>query len=151
VGSHENWQQPFEAIPVGKGRCMRQGDAIAVLTIGPIGVKVARICEALAVNGLKVGHYDMRFVKPLDAALLHDVFGHYKAIVTIEDGTLIGGMGSAVIEFMSDHGYHCPVKRLGIPDHFIDHGSQMELFKEVGLDMESMKQAILDLEATLRG
>lgn len=150
VGSHDNWQQPFEAIPVGKGRKMRQGDAIAVLSIGPIGVKVARVCEALAVNGLQVGHYDMRFVKPLDAALLHEVFGQYKAVVTIEDGTLIGGMGSAVIEFMSDHGYHCPVKRLGIPDHFIDHGSQMELFKEVGLDMESMKQAILTLEASLR-
>lgn len=151
VGSHDQWQQPFEAIPVGKGRCLRRGDAIAVLSIGPLGVKVARVCEALSVNGLQVGHYDMRFVKPLDTDLLHEVFSHYKAVVTIEDGTLIGGMGSAVIEFMSDHGYHCPVKRLGIPDYFIDHGSQMELFKEVGLDMESMKQAILSLKATLEG
>jgi 1-deoxy-D-xylulose-5-phosphate synthase len=129
---------------------MRKGDDIAVLSIGPIGVKVGRVCDALAVNGLQVGHYDMRFVKPLDSDLLHEVFGHYKAVMTIEDGTLIGGMGSAVIEFMSDHGYRCPVKRLGIPDHFIDHGSQMELFKEVGLDMESMKQAILKLMDTLR-
>ncbi|MCA1744835.1 MAG: 1-deoxy-D-xylulose-5-phosphate synthase, partial [Bacteroidales bacterium] len=150
VGSHDNWQQPFEAIPVGKGRCLRKGDAIAVLSLGPIGVKVGRICEALSESGLLVGHYDMRFVKPLDTDLLHEVFSQYKAVVTVEDGTIIGGMGTAVIEFMSDHGYHCPVKRLGLPDQFIDHGSQMELFKEVGLDMESMKQTLLNLAASLR-
>lgn len=150
VGSHDNWQQPFEAIPIGKGRCLRKGDAIAVLSLGPLGVKVGRICDALSESGLQVGHYDMRFVKPLDTDLLHEVFSHYKAVVTVEDGTIIGGMGTAVIEFMSDHGYHCPVKRLGLPDQFIEHGSQMELFKEVGLDMESMKQTLLNLDASLR-
>ncbi|GAO29362.1 1-deoxy-D-xylulose 5-phosphate synthase [Geofilum rubicundum JCM 15548] len=149
VGSHEIWQRPFEQIQVGKGRCLRKGEEIAVLTIGPLGVKAGRVCEALASNGLQVGHYDMRFVKPLDTDLLHEVFSDYKAIVTIEDGTIVGGMGTAVIEFMADHGYHCPVKRLGVPDRIIEHGSQMELFKEVGLDMESMKQAILEMKAAL--
>jgi 1-deoxy-D-xylulose-5-phosphate synthase len=150
VGSHDIWQQPFEEIEVGKGRCLRKGDMIAVLTIGPIGVKVGRVCEALAVNGFQVGHYDMRFVKPLDADLLHEVFSHYKGVVTIEDGTIVGGMGTAVLEFMADNGYHCPVKRLGIPDRIIEHGSQMELFKEVGLDMESIKAVVRDFEVALR-
>jgi len=150
VGSHTCWQQPFEEIPIGRGRCLRKGENIAILSIGPIGVKVGRVCDALKEEGLNPGHYDMRFVKPIDIELLHEVFSSYKAIITIEDGTIIGGMGSAVIEFMSDHGYSCPVKRLGVPDSFIEHGSQIELFREIGLDMEGIKHEILKLVASLQ-
>jgi 1-deoxy-D-xylulose-5-phosphate synthase len=145
AGSIIDWQQPFHQIEVGTGRKLRDGDRLAFLSIGPIGVKVARVCEDLQKEGLSVAHYDMRFVKPLDEALLHEVFGKFKAVITIEDGTIVGGLGTAVLEFMSDNGYQCSVKRMGIPDRFVDHGTQTELFKECGLDMESMRQNARDI------
>lgn len=145
VGSNEDWRQPFSEIETGKGRCLRRGKKVAVLTLGPLGVKVARICKELAQQGIEVGHYDVRFVKPLDEQMLHEVFSSYTTIVTIEDGAIAGGMGSAILEFMSENGYQCKVKRLGIPDRFVEHGSQMALYKEIGLDMESIRGLIEEL------
>jgi 1-deoxy-D-xylulose-5-phosphate synthase len=149
IGTIVDWEKPFAEIEVGTGRHLRAGNQLAFLSIGPIGVKVARVCDDLMKEGLSVAHYDMRFVKPLDEALLHQVFGKFKRVITIEDGTIVGGLGSAVLEFMSDHGYNCRVKRMGIPDRFVDHGTQTELFKECGLDMESMRQNARELIATL--
>ncbi len=145
VGSNEDWRQPFSEIETGKGRCLQRGKKVAVLTLGPLGVKVARICKELAQQGIEVGHYDVRFVKPLDEQMLHEVFSSYTTIVTIEDGAIAGGMGSAILEFMSENGYQCKVKRLGIPDRFVEHGSQMALYKEIGLDMESIRGLIEEL------
>ncbi len=145
VGSNEDWRQPFSEIETGKGRCLRRGKKVAVLTLGPLGVKVARVCKELAQQGIEVGHYDVRFVKPLDEQMLHEVFSSYTTIVTIEDGAIAGGMGSAILEFMSENGYQCKVKRLGIPDRFVEHGSQMALYKEIGLDMESIRGLIEEL------
>ncbi|HBX89081.1 MAG TPA: 1-deoxy-D-xylulose-5-phosphate synthase [Marinilabiliaceae bacterium] len=145
VGSNEDWRQPFSEIETGKGRCLRRGKKVAVLTLGPLGVKVARVCKELAQQGIEVGHYDVRFVKPLDEQMLHEVFSSYTTVLTIEDGAIAGGMGSAILEFMSENGYQCKVKRLGIPDRFVEHGSQMALYKEIGLDMESIRGLIEEL------
>lgn len=145
VGSNEDWRQPFSEIDTGKGRCLRRGKKVAVLTLGPLGIKVARVCKELAQQGIEVGHYDVRFVKPLDEQMLHEVFSSYTTVLTIEDGAIAGGMGSAILEFMSENGYQCKVKRLGIPDRFVEHGSQMALYKEIGLDMESIRGLIEEL------
>lgn len=145
VGSNEDWRQPFSEIETGKGRCLRRGKKVAVLTLGPLGVKVARVCKELAQQGIEVGHYDVRFVKPIDEQMLHEVFSSYTTVLTIEDGAIAGGMGSAILEFMSENGYQCKVKRLGIPDRFVEHGSQMALYKEIGLDMESIRGLIEEL------
>lgn len=145
VGSNEDWRQPFSEIDTGKGRCLRRGKKVAVLTLGPLGVKVARVCKELDQQGIEVGHYDVRFVKPLDEQMLHEVFSSYTTVLTIEDGAIAGGMGSAILEFMSENGYQCKVKRLGIPDRFVEHGSQMALYKEIGLDMESIRGLIEEL------
>jgi len=142
IGSNVEWRTPFVEIPVGVGRKLRDGEHLAILSIGPIGVKIRRICDDLQKEGLLIAHYDMRFVKPLDEALLHEVFSRYKLVVTVEDGTLVGGMGSAVAEFMVDNGYYSTIKRMGIPDRFIEHGTQTELFKECGLDMENIRNTI---------
>ncbi len=143
IGSNIEWRTPFVEIPVGTGRKLKDGEHLAILSIGPIGVKIRRICDDLQKEGLLIAHYDMRFVKPLDEALLHEVFSRYKLVMTVEDGTLVGGMGSAVAEFMVDNGYNNNIiKRMGIPDRFIEHGTQTELFKECGLDMENIRNTI---------
>jgi 1-deoxy-D-xylulose-5-phosphate synthase len=150
VGSLVNWQQPFEALPVGKGRCLRKGSGVAVLSIGPLGAKMARVCEQLAEAGMNAGHYDVRFVKPLDEDLLHEVFQTYAKVLTVEDGTIVGGLGSAVAEFMADHNYQgVELRRMGVPDRFVDHGTQMELFREVGLDMETIRRTLEQLFSEL--
>ncbi|MDG5799272.1 1-deoxy-D-xylulose-5-phosphate synthase [Marinilabiliaceae bacterium ANBcel2] len=137
-GTHIDWQQPFSKIEKGRGRELRQGDDIAFLSIGQIGLKVDSVCERLKEEGIFAAHYDMRFVKPLDEELLHNVFSKFDSVITIEDGTIVGGFGSAVLEFMSEKGYYSRVLRLGIPDKYIEHGSQDELYKEVGLDIETI-------------
>lgn len=144
-GSLIDWQTPFEKIEIGTGRKLAGGNDLAFLTIGPVGVKVARIVQELKKEGISAGHYDMRFVKPLDEALLHEVFPKYKRIITIEDGTIIGGLGSAVLEFMTENGYQATVKRLGIPDRFIDQGTQTELARDCGFDMESIRNAAREI------
>lgn len=145
IGSLIDWRTPFKEIAVGKGRKLCDGDDVAFLSIGPIGVKVARVCDDLKQEGFSVAHYDMRFAKPVDEELLHEVFGKFKQVISIEDGTIVGGMGSAVVEFMADHGYEARVKRMGVPDRFVEHGTQSELFRECALDMESMRQAVRDM------
>jgi len=129
-----DWQRPFKAIKVGKGRIVCDGDDIAILTIGHIGNEVVKAMQALNNDGYFPAHYDLRFVKPLDEALLHDVFQKFSKIITVEDGCLEGGMGSAVLEFMADNNYHAHVIRLGIPDLVIEHGEQPELWADCGYD-----------------
>lgn len=136
-----DWRCPLEEIPVGKGRKLRNGlGETAVLTIGPIGNVAA---EAIEESGLDIAHYDMRFLKPLDEDILEEVGKRYKRIVTIEDGAIEGGLGTAVLEWMSDHGYKPEVKRLGLPDQFVEHGTPAELYRIVGLDKESIKKTLL--------
>ncbi|MGM0375334.1 MAG: 1-deoxy-D-xylulose-5-phosphate synthase [Bacteroidota bacterium] len=146
-GSRVDWQTPFEKIEVGTGRRLAQGRDLAFLTIGPVGVKVQRIVEDLKEENISAGHYDMRFVKPVDESLLHEVFGQYSRVITIEDGTIVGGMGSAVLEFMSEHGYRASVKRIGIPDQFIDQGTQTELTRDCGFDMGSIRETARQMAA----
>jgi len=132
------WKTPMKEIKVGTGRKMIHGDDLAILTIGPVGNFATEASARLEKEGISAAHYDMRFAKPIDELLLHEVFGKFKKVITVEDGCLTGGMGSAVLEFMSDHGYFAQVIRLGIPDRFVDHGSQPELYKECSFDADSI-------------
>ena len=140
-GVMTDWKTPFEAVKVGTGRKVQSGEEIAFLSLGPIGNYVTKAIEALSLIGISAAHYDMRFAKPIDEILLHEVMGKFKHIITVEDGCLQGGMGSAVLEFMGDNGYACQVKRLGIPDRYIEHGTQDELYTECGFDVASMVTA----------
>ena len=121
-GVMPNWKTPLQAIPVGQGRCIKSGEEVAILTLGHIGNYAVEACTALSKEGLNPAHYDMRFVKPLDEQLLHEIFSTFKKVITVEDGCLMGGFGSAVLEWMVDQGYQAQVKRLGIPDDVIEHG-----------------------------
>ncbi|MCB9171118.1 MAG: 1-deoxy-D-xylulose-5-phosphate synthase [Flavobacteriales bacterium] len=150
-GVMTEWKTPFKAIKVGTGRRLRGGNDIAVLSIGHIGNIAAKGIGALEAEGYSVAHYDMRFVKPLDELLLHEVFGKFRQVVTMEDGCITGGMGSAVLEFMVDHGYQAQVRRLGIPDRFIEHGSQPELYTECGFDDVALVATVKDLLAERKG
>jgi 1-deoxy-D-xylulose-5-phosphate synthase len=141
-GVMPDWQKPMQEIEVGTGRLIHDGDDLAILSIGHIGNLVTEAVEKLENNHISVAHYDMRFVKPLDEALLHKVGKKFKKIITVEDGTIIGGLGSAVLEFFADHNYQLQVTRLGVPDQFIDHGSQQVLYKECGYDVQGICQAV---------
>ena len=134
-----DWHCPLTEINVGTGRCLRQGERVAIVSIGPIGNNATK---AIAQSGLNVGHYDLRFLKPLDDALLHDICQHYDHLITLEDGCMQGGMGSAVLEWMNDHGYVLPVTRMGIPDEFIEHGTVDELQHICHMDVDSIVAAI---------
>ncbi|MBR6138674.1 MAG: 1-deoxy-D-xylulose-5-phosphate synthase [Prevotella sp.] len=138
-GSVVDWRCPIEEIAVGKGRCLHEGTDVAVLSFGPLGVEVEKVIDDVS---LSVAHYDMRFVKPLDEEILDEVGRKFKRIVTIEDGSREGGFGSAVLEWMSDHGYTPQIKRLGLPDKFVEHGTVAELQKITGIDAESIKKAV---------
>jgi len=144
-GVMTEWKTPFKEITIGTGRKVRSGNDIAVLSIGHIGNIAAKGIDALQAEGYSVAHYDMRFAKPIDEMLLHEVFGKFKHVITIEDGCIMGGMGSAVLEFMADHGYQAQVKRLGIPDHFIEHGTQKELYAECGFDDIALIAAVKEM------
>jgi 1-deoxy-D-xylulose-5-phosphate synthase len=133
-----DWQRPLKAIKVGKGRKICDGEDLAILTIGHIGNEVVKAMTELNAEDYYPAHYDLRFVKPLDEALLHEVFKKFKKVITVEDGCLEGGMGSAVLEFMADHNYNSQVVRLGIPDKVIEHGDQPELWAECGYDAKSI-------------
>ena len=136
-----DWRSPFEEITVGTGRCLRAGTDVAVITLGPIGNDVAKLLDEM--QGTKqVAHYDLRFVKPLDENLLQDIGRKFNKIITIEDGVRNGGMGSAVMEWMSDHGFRPQIVRMGLPDAFIEHGSVAELRQLVGLDANSIRKEI---------
>jgi 1-deoxy-D-xylulose-5-phosphate synthase len=133
-----DWQRPMKAIPVGKGRKVCDGEEVAILSIGAIGNEVVKATQELNNEGYNPAHYDLRFVKPLDEALLHEVFTSFDKVITVEDGCLEGGMGSAVLEFMADNGYTASVTRLGIPDKVIEHGEQPELWAECGYDAKAI-------------
>jgi 1-deoxy-D-xylulose-5-phosphate synthase len=137
TGTSTDWQQPFEKIAIGKGIQLKKGTKIAVLSAGTIAKNVSDAIK-LAENTLEIAHFDMRFVKPLDAKLLHTILKDYKTIFTIEDGTIIGGFGAAILEFSSQNNYHNKIKILGIPDNFIAHGSVSELQNKIGLDAKSL-------------
>lgn len=137
-----DWKTPMREIPIGQGRIVKEGEDVAILTIGHIGNYAVTACETLEKEGFNPAHYDMRFVKPLDEALLHEVFGKFKKVVTVEDGCLMGGFGSAVLEWMVDNGYSATVRRLGIPDAIIEHGEQIELHRECGFDPEGIANAV---------
>ena len=141
-GVMPDWQTPMEEIKDGTGRLVQEGEEVAILTIGHIGNYVAEAQKLLDVEGLQPAHYDMRFVKPLDEELLHKVFSKFDKVITVEDGCLMGGFGSAVLEFMADHGYQAQLKRLGIPDTVIEHGEQLELHAECGFDPAGIADAV---------
>jgi 1-deoxy-D-xylulose-5-phosphate synthase len=138
-GSIVDWQCPFREIPVGKGRKLHDGNALAILTIGPLGVRVRRLIEE---NRIDAAHYDMRFLKPIDTEILHEVGERFHKIITLEDGVVKGGLGSEVLEYMSDHGYHPDIIRLGLPDNFVEHGTPAQLHHLVGIDDEGILNAI---------
>ena len=149
-GSLVDWHCPLEEIPVGKGRCLREGSDVAVITIGPIGIQAAQAIEEISQlstsnSPLSVAHYDLRFLKPLDEELLTTIGRRFQKIITIEDGVRNGGMGSAVLEWMSEHGFTPVIRRLGLPDEFVEHGTVAQLQAIVGIDKESIKRAILEL------
>ena len=136
-----DWRSPFEEIAVGTGRCLRAGTDVAVITLGPIGNDVAKLLDDMQ-DTKRVAHYDLRFVKPLDENLLQEIGSKFNKIITIEDGVRNGGMGSAVMEWMADHGFRLQIVRMGLPDAFVEHGSVAELRQLVGLDPESIRKEI---------
>lgn len=137
-----DWKTPFEEIHVGTGKIIHNGKDLAVLTIGPVGNKIEELQARWKAENISVAHYDMRFVKPLDEKLLHEIFGNFTKIITVEDGVVKGGFGSAVLEFMSENGYSAQIIRLGIPDKFIEHGTQEELYTICGYDKESIYKTV---------
>jgi 1-deoxy-D-xylulose-5-phosphate synthase len=140
-----DWKKPFSEIQIGKGRRIKTGDDIAILTIGHIGNYAVEATEILTKNGLTIAHYDMRFAKPLDEALLHEVFKKHRLVITVEDGCLVGGMGSAILEFMVDNNYTAQLKRLGIPDKYVEHGEQSELHAECGYDVAGIIETAVEM------
>jgi 1-deoxy-D-xylulose-5-phosphate synthase len=141
-GALTDWRCPLVELPIGRGRKLTEGSDVAVLTLGPIGNVVAEVVRELKEAGRFVAHYDMRFLKPIDQDILREVGKGYKRIVTVEDGVVQGGLGSAVVEYMADHNLHPEVIRLGLPDSFVEHGTPEELYHIVGLDAEAIKKAL---------
>ncbi len=144
-GVMPNWRTPLQLQEVGKGRLIQDGEEVAILTIGHIGNYAVDATALLAKEGIRPAHFDMRYVKPLDTTLLHQLFSRFDRIVTVEDGCLMGGFGSAILEFMAEHGYMARVKRLGIPDAVIEHGEQLELQHECGFDPQGIAAAVREL------
>lgn len=141
-GMLPDWKRPLNELQIGKGRKICDGEDVAILTIGHVGNFAVEACKELNSDGITPAHYDLRFVKPLDEELLHEVFTRFNNVITVEDGCLQGGMGSAVLEFMADNGYKANVLRLGIPDEIIEHGEQPELWALCGYDTPSIIQAV---------
>ena len=144
-GMFKDWKQPFAEIEIGRARQISDGSDMAILTVGHPGNAVVLIVKKLTAENISIAHWDMRFVAPLDTEVLHTVFKKYAHIITVEDGVLKGGFGSSVIEFMCDNGYGSEVRRLGIPDYFVEHGTQDELYRECGYDAEGIEIAIREI------
>lgn len=142
-GFLEEWHTPFRELEIGKGRCLVEGEKLAILSVGSIGHNAK--CAIDKIGNDLVALYDIRFLKPIDETLLHSIFQKFDKIITLEDGTIQGGLGSAVLEFMSDHHYSANVVRLGIPDQFIEHGTQQELYAECGYDEEGISERIKEM------
>jgi len=139
------WETPFKELTIGKGRMISDGDDVAIISIGHVGNYVMEACKMLKKEGVGAAHYDIRFLKPIDEELLHEVMTKFKKIITVEDGTIVGGLGSAVLEFQSDHGYLNTIRRLGIPDSFIPHGKQAELHAACGYDVNGIVAAVKEI------
>jgi 1-deoxy-D-xylulose-5-phosphate synthase len=148
-GVLQNWYCPFKEINVGTGRRLREGNKVAILTIGPMGNDVEDIINDIDGNDSnkvgRIAHYDMRFLKPIDENILEEVGKNFSQVITIEDGTREGGMGSAVLEWMNDHQFHPDIVRMGLPDSFVEHGTVAELREICGLDPENIKRVITQL------
>jgi 1-deoxy-D-xylulose-5-phosphate synthase len=144
-GVLEDWKTPFEEITIGKGRKIKTGTQLAFLSVGPIGNTIIDVCNELSEKGIDAAHFDMRFIKPLDESILMEVFKSFDTIITIEDGAITGGFGSAVLEFMSDNNFNAKLVRLGIPDRFIEHGTINQLHKEIGIDKDSIIEKVLSI------
>jgi 1-deoxy-D-xylulose-5-phosphate synthase len=144
-GVMPEWRQPFREIKIGTGRKIRDGKDIAILSLGHPGNFVTEACKELLADGLQPAHYDMRFVKPLDAALLHEIFSKFNKVITVEDAALPGGFGSAILEFMALNGYHAEVRMLGIPDRIVEHGKPEELHRECGYDAGSIASKVREM------
>jgi 1-deoxy-D-xylulose-5-phosphate synthase len=148
-GVMPNWRTPMEEIKIGTGRLIKEGEDLALLTIGHVGNYAVQVCEQLAKQNINIAHFDMRFVKPLDEKMLHRIFRKFKKVITVEDGCIQGGFGSAVLEFMADHNYFSEVRRLGIPDQVIEHGEQIELQRECGFDTDGIERAVVEMLETI--
>jgi 1-deoxy-D-xylulose-5-phosphate synthase len=144
-GVMPHWQTPMEAIAIGTGRKIKEGEDLAILTLGHIGNYAVTACQSLSEQGIEVAHYDMRFVKPLDEEMLHEIFSTFSKVITVEDGCIQGGFGSAILEFMADHNYKAEIKRLGIPDRIVEHGEQLELHRECGFDSEGIQRTVVSM------
>ncbi|MEO6232441.1 MAG: 1-deoxy-D-xylulose-5-phosphate synthase [Ferruginibacter sp.] len=144
-GVMPEWKTPFEAIEIGKGRKIKDGQDVAILSFGHPGNFAASAIRTVKAEGINPAHYDMRFVKPIDKEMLHEVFGKFNKVITIEDGTIVGGFGSAVLEFMNEYGYKADVKIMGIPDRLVEHGTPKQLYEEIGLDANAIADAIRDM------
>lgn len=140
-----DWKNEMHELPVGKGQRLRQGDDIALLSIGHIGNNVAKAVENLEKQGIHAAHYNMIFLKPIDEGILQEVARKFKRIVTVEDGTIMGGLGTAVADWMCEHGYHVDITKIGIPDKFIDQGTVAELHKLCGMDSDSITARVIEL------
>jgi len=141
-GVLSKWELPFDPIPIGKGVCLKEGKDIAIISLGPIGNSVAKAIELVEDKKLTIAHYDLRFLKPLDTDLLKEIGTKFKKVITIEDGCVNGGMGSAIIEFMSENGFTPELLRIGIPDRFVEHGSPEELYHELQMDEQGLMTQI---------
>jgi 1-deoxy-D-xylulose-5-phosphate synthase len=143
-GVMPNWRTPMRELEIGTGRKVREGADLALLTLGPVGNDAVAVAEKLSKEqDIEVAVYDMRFVKPLDEALLHDIFSKFDRVITIEDGCVMGGFGSAVAEFMTEHHYTNQIKRLGIPDEIIEHGEPAQLTRDCGFDQAGIEREVL--------
>jgi 1-deoxy-D-xylulose-5-phosphate synthase len=144
-GVMPEWKTEMKEVEIGTGRKLRDGKDIAILSFGHPGNFAASAIRELRNEGLNPGHYDMRFAKPLDEALLHEACRQYEKLVTVEDGTVIGGFGAAILEFMAEHGYKNEVKIMGIPDRLVEHGTPKELHRECGYDAQAIAEAVREM------
>jgi 1-deoxy-D-xylulose-5-phosphate synthase len=142
-----DWKKPFEQLTIGQGRRLEEGKEVAILTIGHPGNNAQTAIRNLRLEDIDPAHYDMRFVKPLDEEMLHEVFSNYSKVITVEDGTIVGGFGSAILEFMNEHGYKADVKILGIPDRLVEHGTPKQLYDEIGIDANAIAAMLRKMSA----
>jgi len=150
-GAGVAWRdEPFAAMEIGRGRCLKDGERIAVLTIGTVGNFASEAIARMEADGIRVAHYDLRFAKPLDQELLHEVGRKFRCVVTVEDGALRGGVGEAVVAFFCEHGYLPKVVSLGIPDRFVEHGTPAQLYAQCGYDAEGIYRTLKSLQESLQ-
>jgi 1-deoxy-D-xylulose-5-phosphate synthase len=146
-GTMPEWRTQMKEIKIGTGRKLKDGEGIAILSFGHPGNFAAEAIRDVKKEGINAAHYDMRFAKPIDEAMLHEVFSKYSKIITVEDGTVVGGFGSAVLEFMNEHNYHASVKIMGIPDRLVEHGTPKQLYAEIGLDANGITETLRQMSS----